>query len=153
MPCCRFETAIGPLTVSWEGERLTGIGLPGHAPSDHEERAPPAWVADLVHGLQRYAAGDAVTFDLARIDFGQFTDFQARVYRALCGVPRGETRGYGELATAAGSPRAARAVGNCMARNPFPIVVPCHRVLAGDGLGGYGGGLDLKRRLLDLESA
>ena len=70
------------------------------------------------------------------------------------GIPRGQTRTYGELARMAGSPGAARAVGQAMARNPWPIIVPCHRVLGSDGaLTGFGGGVDMKRRMLQMEGA
>ena len=79
--------------------------------------------------------------------------FQRRVWRALRAIPRGETRSYGWLAGRAGRRGAARAVGQAMARNPVPLVIPCHRVVGADGcLVGFGGGLDLKQRLLDLES-
>ncbi len=80
------------------------------------------------------------------------TPFDMTVWKALRGIPYGETMTYGELAQAIGILNGARAVGGANGRNPIPIVVPCHRVVAADGaLGGYGGGLDLKRRLLKLE--
>ncbi|MEK7413027.1 MAG: methylated-DNA--[protein]-cysteine S-methyltransferase [Planctomycetota bacterium] len=78
--------------------------------------------------------------------------FALRVLNALRRVPRGRTVGYGELAARAGSPKAARAVGNAMARNPIPLWIPCHRVLACNGLGGFAGGLAVKRALLAMES-
>ncbi|CAJ36529.1 methylated-DNA--[protein]-cysteine S-methyltransferase [Methanocella arvoryzae] len=81
------------------------------------------------------------------------TPFRIKIMEALRRVPAGETVTYGELAAAAGSPGAARAVGNVMARNPVPIIVPCHRVVATNGLGGFTGGLDVKRKLLRLEGA
>jgi len=80
------------------------------------------------------------------------TDFQRRVWEVTRSVPYGETRSYKWLAELAGSPRAYRAAASAMAKNPFPLVVPCHRIIASDGaLGGFGGGLDLKRALLQLE--
>jgi methylated-DNA-[protein]-cysteine S-methyltransferase len=79
--------------------------------------------------------------------------FQLKVWSALLEIPYGETRSYGEVAASVGVPRAARAVGQANGRNPLPIVVPCHRVIAADGsLGGFGSGLDIKRMLLELES-
>ena len=80
------------------------------------------------------------------------TPFHRKVLAALARVPYGRTVTYGQLAARAGRPRAARAVGSCVARNPVPLVIPCHRVVASGGLGGFGGGLDMKRRLLALEA-
>src|SRR5690606_14358281 len=100
--------------------------------------------------LQSYAAGEEVDLNrwAGRVDLSSQPAFYRRVYTALLQVRRGETRTYGQLAAAAGSPGAARAVGGAMAANEWPLVIPCHRVVAAGGLGGYGGGLDLKRRLL-----
>jgi len=101
--------------------------------------------------LEEYFAGRRRAFDLP-LDLGG-TDFQRRVWDALLGIPFGETRTYSELARAIGAPKAVRAVGAANGANPVAIIVPCHRVIASDGsLGGYGGGLELKRRLLALES-
>ena len=100
--------------------------------------------------LRAYFAGELREFRLA-LDL-RGTDFQKRVWREVAAIPYGETRSYGEIALAIGAPRAVRAVGAANGANPLPIVVPCHRVLgAGGKLTGYGGGLPLKRRLLDLE--
>jgi methylated-DNA-[protein]-cysteine S-methyltransferase len=100
--------------------------------------------------LDEYFAGERQVFDLPLAPDG--TDFQRRVWRALVAIPYGETRSYGELAALLGRPGASRAVGRANATNPIPIVVPCHRVIGADGsLTGFGGGLPLKRRLLDLE--
>lgn len=99
--------------------------------------------------LVGYASGGALT---CPVDLAGLPDFQRRVLTALRRVGRGRTVGYGELATRVGSPGAARAVGNACARNPVPLWVPCHRVLAaGGGIGGFSGGLDVKRALLALE--
>jgi len=82
------------------------------------------------------------------------TPFQKKVWEALMSIPYGETRSYGDIAKAIGNPKAFRAVGWANAQNPIPIVIPCHRVIQSDGsLGGYGGGLELKRKLLDLEAS
>jgi AraC family transcriptional regulator of adaptative response/methylated-DNA-[protein]-cysteine methyltransferase len=84
----------------------------------------------------------------------QVSAFQAKVYAELRNIPRGETRSYGDVARAIGRPRAMRAVGNACGTNPVPLVIPCHRVIAGDGsIGGYGGGVERKRKLLRMEGA
>ncbi len=86
------------------------------------------------------------------LDFDGMTPLQRRVLETTAAIPLGQTRSYGQVAESAGIPRAARFVGNTMARNPFPIVVPCHRVVRADGSPGlFGGGTDLKRRMLRLE--
>jgi methylated-DNA-[protein]-cysteine S-methyltransferase len=116
-------------------------------------RGPRGAFEHLVAGeLAEYAAGRRVGFTFP-ID-PQGTAFDRRVWEAVARIPYGETRTYGEIAASLGSPGAARAVGTANGRNPVPPVIPCHRVVAaGGGLGGYGGGLALKRRLLDLETA
>ncbi len=87
------------------------------------------------------------------IDFSELTNFQKAVYQAAMTIPYGETRSYGWIAQKIGKPLAARAVGQALGRNPLPIIVPCHRVLAANGkLGGFRGGLTLKQYLLKLES-
>ena len=113
-----------------------------------------AWRPDLVARLQRFARGEAEDFADVSIDLPQRTPFQRAVVRACRGIAPGETQTYAQLATAAGRPTAARAVGNCMAANPLPLIVPCHRVVpSSGGLGGYSapGGIRTKRRLLQLE--
>jgi O-6-methylguanine DNA methyltransferase len=108
--------------------------------------------ADLSLRLQSYFEGEDVAFD-DRLDLKGATPFQVSVWNATRSIPRGETRSYSWVARAAGSPGAFRAVGNALGRNPLAVVVPCHRVIAGDGgLGGFGGGLEMKTRLLRLES-
>ena len=80
------------------------------------------------------------------------TEFMKQVWTALCGIPYGKTATYGEIAERVGRPKAARAVGLANNRNPIPIIIPCHRVIGANGsLTGYAGGLDMKKRLLDLE--
>ena len=116
--------------------------------------APCAKCRPVSKAFRRYFAGDATALDNLSIDLElAASEFHRSVYQTLRRMaPPGVTTTYGELAAAAGRPGAARAVGTAMARNPVPIVVPCHRVLAaGGGLGGYGGGLDMKRSLLAIE--
>lgn len=110
---------------------------------------------DILDRLQRYAAGEPAALAEIAISVDHLSAFQRRVVQACRAIPRGERRTYAQLAAAAGSPRAARAVGQVMAGNRTPLVVPCHRVVAsGGGLGGFSApeGLAMKRRLLCLES-
>jgi methylated-DNA-[protein]-cysteine S-methyltransferase len=124
----------------------------------HAEAVPDArWEPSLldlkpvVDQLEAYFCGNLTRFALALDLVG--TEFQLKVWRALCGIPYGETRAYGQIARALGQPGAARAVGLANNHNPVPIIVPCHRVIGSNGsLTGYGGGLPRKRKLLDLEA-
>ena len=96
--------------------------------------------------------GEDVLFDLDIVDFSSFTKFQQAVLRATYSIPRGRVSTYGLIAAHVGIPDGARAVGNVMAGNPFPLIVPCHRVIRSDKhIGGYGGGVELKRALLGRE--
>ena len=106
----------------------------------------------LVHRVERYFAGDAVSFADVELDGEEWTPFQEDVAAALRAVPYGEVLSYSDLARAAGYPRAQRAAGTFCAGNRFPLVVPCHRVVGASGIGSYGSlGVDYKRRLLALE--
>jgi len=114
----------------------------------------PPWVASLVAKLKLFAAGEKVSFEDTPLSLEHLTTFGRRVIAACRRIPWGETRSYGELATECGSPGAARAVGSVMAKNRYPLIVPCHRVLAAGGdIGGYSAadGLVMKRRLLAAE--
>lgn len=107
---------------------------------------------DLPHRLQRYFNGEKVLFS-DRIDLNGATAFHKVVWNVTRSIPYGETRSYAWVAQRIGRPQAFRGVGRALARNPLPIIVPCHRVVASNGsLGGFGGGLELKRRLLELEA-
>jgi methylated-DNA-[protein]-cysteine S-methyltransferase len=108
----------------------------------------------VVERLRAYFAGERVSFHDVKLDLSWATPFQTGVADALQAIPYGETVTYGELAALAGHPNAQRAAGTFCARNRFPLFVPCHRVVAADGLGSYGSlGLEYKRRLLELENA
>jgi methylated-DNA-[protein]-cysteine S-methyltransferase len=108
----------------------------------------------VVDRVRAYFSGETVSFDDVPLDLGWATPFQERVAAALRAIPYGETVTYGELAALAGHPNAQRAAGTFCAHNRFPLFVPCHRVVAADGLGSYGSlGLQYKRRLLELERA
>jgi methylated-DNA-[protein]-cysteine S-methyltransferase len=109
--------------------------------------------ADVVHQLRAYFAGERRTFDI-QVDLSRLTPFQRRVLLAAARVPAGEVVSYGDIARRIGQPKGSRAVGQALGRNPIPIVIPCHRVVAAGGrLGGYTGGLDIKKKLLRLEGA
>ncbi|MCE9553566.1 MAG: methylated-DNA--[protein]-cysteine S-methyltransferase [Planctomycetes bacterium] len=113
------------------------------------------WNEPLAARLQAYAAGTPDDFRDIAVDYEGWTPFARKVLEFCRRVPCGQTTSYGQLAARAGSPRAARAVGNVMAHNRCPLVIPCHRVLgSGSSLGGYSarGGLKLKRKLLDIEA-
>jgi len=150
-------SAFGTLNIIWRetaaGPRVYRVLLPNEqAPAQGSApRACPA-IADLRDRMQRFLAGDAVDFDLDLLALDTCYGFQRRVLLAEHGVPRGWVTTYGKLAAHLGVPGGARAVGNALARNPFPIVVPCHRAVRSDGhLGGFRGGLDMKRALLEME--
>jgi methylated-DNA-[protein]-cysteine S-methyltransferase len=116
------------------------------------ERVGSPGVDPLVERFGAFLAGAAVDFRDVRLDLGWATPFQRELADTLRAVPRGEVVSYGELAALAGRPGAARAAGSFCAANRFAFVVPCHRVVAANGIGGYGAaGLDVKRRLLALE--
>ncbi|MCR4412656.1 MAG: methylated-DNA--[protein]-cysteine S-methyltransferase [Thermoguttaceae bacterium] len=140
------------LTFGHRSPRAAARAIVARLPGDIREEA---WNADLVARLQAYAEGSPEDFRDIAIDPGPQTPFRARVIARCRDIPWGTTVTYGDLAARAGSPRAARAVGNCMAANRIPLIVPCHRVVgAGGGLGGFSapGRLSTKRRLLALES-
>lgn len=150
----RMDSPLGELTLYGDGEALGGVQTP---PKDGVERSiPENWVADakpfaeVERQLTAYFAGELREFDLPLAPAG--TAWQLRVWRALTTIPYGETAGYGELAEELGKPTASRAVGTANGRNPISVIVPCHRIIGADGsLTGYAGGLDRKRKLLNLE--
>lgn len=140
--------AWGRGTIWLEGVRLLWHELPrpGVTPAGKNGR--------LAKRLARYFAGQRDDFRDVELDLEDPTPFQRAVADTLRGIPYGETVTYGELAALAGYPNAQRATGTFCAHNRFPIVVPCHRVVAADGLGSYGSlGVEYKRRLLELEGA
>ncbi len=106
---------------------------------------------EIISTFQRYFLGERIEFDYP-LDFYEATQFQKEVWQTARKIPYGETRSYGWIAKQIGRPRASRAVGSAMASNPLPLIVPCHRVIAGGGkIGGFSSGLEWKRRLLSLE--
>lgn len=150
-----IPSPVGPLLLAGAGERLRLIAFCSEASRDRPEPMPDwqrddATFAGATQQLREYFAGERQTFDLPLDATG--TPFQRSVLAALRAIPYGETRSYSDIAAAIGRPKAVRAVGAANARNPLPIVVPCHRVVGKDGtLTGFGGGLPAKRHLLALE--
>ena len=148
------ESPIGPLTLTGDGEALSGLymDVPGRpAPVSPGAIRDDSAFAAARDQLAAYFAGELRAFDLRLALRG--TPFQLEVWEALQAIPYGATVSYGELARRLGRPAASRAVGLANGRNPVSIVVPCHRVIgSGGALTGYGGGLDRKRRLLELEA-
>lgn len=144
---------VAELTFGWETKEEASQRLPVDA---KEVRPSDSNVADIVDRLKAYASGEAV--DLAEIPvvYHATTEFKRTVLQECQRIPCGETLTYGELAKVAGSPQASRAVGNTMATNKIPLIIPCHRVVgSAGGLGGFSApqGLDMKKRLLAMEKA
>ena len=140
LPQATFEMALAQLSLS----------LPDLSPADNA-------FGDLPQRLRRYFAGEPVAFP-DKLDLSRGTRFQRAAWQAVRSIPYGETRSYAWVASQAcraeRPERAARAAGRAMATNPVPIIVPCHRVVGSDGsLTGFGGGLDMKRRLLEMEAS
>ncbi len=148
-----FPSPLGELLLAGDGASLYTLGF---ADGSMRRRHEPHWQADAapfeqaIAQLRGYFAGELHEFELPLAPAG--TSFQRRVWDALQRIPYGETRSYGELARTLGNAGACRAVGAANRRNPIPIIIPCHRVIGGDGsLTGFGGGLATKQRLLALE--
>jgi methylated-DNA-[protein]-cysteine S-methyltransferase len=146
-----FNSPIGGLRLSSNGEALTGLSLSTETPLAAEDDADPDNVLREARGqLAAYFDLRLTRFDLPLAPQG--TDFQRRVWELLRDIPFGETITYAELATRAGNPKAMRAVGAANGRNPVMIIIPCHRVIGADGsLTGFGGGIERKRWLLEHE--
>jgi O-6-methylguanine DNA methyltransferase len=165
MPFTLFPTRIGPCALAWSDDGITHIQLPEATEAktrkkiadrcdDAESDVLPAHVRDAVSCLTRHLEGEPQDMRAIALDMRAVPRFHARAYVEARGVGPGETVGYGELAKRAGSPNASRAVGQAMAKNPFPLVVPCHRVLAAGGKpGGFSayGGEETKRKILAIE--
>jgi methylated-DNA-[protein]-cysteine S-methyltransferase len=145
-----MDTPVGHLVLESDGDVLIGIWLPSQATTTRGDGhdAPPV-LKDTATQLEEYFAGERTGFTVPMELDG--TPFQKDVWAELTRIPYGETISYGELARRVGRPKGPRAVGQANGKNPIPIIVPCHRVLAGNGIGGYGGGLPMKRALLAVE--
>lgn len=143
-----FDSPFGTLYIEFSGKFLTGLFF--DKPSDipfKKAAAPERFKEELVS----YFEGTRITFE-QEVKFLIGTDFEKKVWDSLREIPFGETRTYKWVAEKAGNPSAVRAVGRALSKNPVPIVIPCHRVIESDGsIGGYSPGVDIKRRLLDME--
>ena len=155
-----LDSMLGPLTIVAEDGRIRCLymDLQRHRPADGELGEPEPRGRDVepfkaaAEQLDSYFTGERTTFDLPLAPVG--SEFQQRVWAALRQIPYGQTQSYAEVAERIGSPGGARAVGLANGKNPIGIIIPCHRVVGSNGsLTGYGGGLDRKRQLLDLELA
>ncbi len=160
-----FSTSIGTCAVAWSPKGLVCVQLPD--PNDTTRVAklcseaegapmtnPPAWVVDAIERIRRLLDGQDEDLSSVPIDLDGLPPFHRKVYEAARRIHRGELRTYADVANATGSPKAFRAVGQALAKNPLPILVPCHRVVASHGKpGGFSapGGLDTKAQLLAIE--
>ena len=157
-----FDTDMGRMGVLGSAKGLLRTTLP--QPSTQEvcqllgDRInyatwSPHLFQDLIERLRIYLGGHRVTFP-DELDLSHATTFQRKVWEITERIPYGETRRYGWIAEQIGKPGAVRAVGQALARNPLPVIIPCHRVVASNGkLGGYSGGLQMKRHLLNMEAS
>jgi len=157
MPSASFSTSFGDCAIAWEDQGLTSFHLPGDRSIAKSRDAVPDWIAAIVTRVQHHFDGDFQNFSDLRFDFSRVTSFQHAVYAAALAVNAGETKTYGWLSNALGrGASASRAIGTALGRNPWPLLIPCHRFLGANGkLTGYSapGGIETKRRLLALEHA
>ena len=171
---CLFDTAIGACAIAWREPAdadaqpiVTHFQLPEATAEQTEVRIArssdsrqasvlPPQIADLIEKVRLHLRGNTQDFRDVPIDLENLPPFFRRVYEVALEIPPGQTRTYGEIAKAIGQPAAAQEVGQALSKNPIPLIVPCHRVLAADGkLGGFSapGGRDTKTKLLALEGA
>lgn len=149
-----MDSPVGLLTLAGENGRLMHLRMVDQTYEPNRDDWTPDDNAfpDVIEQLEAYFAGDRTEFELELDLLG--TEFQRRVWAALLTIPYGETRSYGEIARQIGAPGAFRAVGLANGHNPIGIIVPCHRVIGSNGsLTGYGGGLDRKKALLEMEKS
>ena len=162
-----FDTAIGRVAIAWNQRGVVAVQLPGstesrtrarimHMFAGASEASPPIAVAGAIERITTLLSGEPVDLSGVVLDETNVPEFQRRVYEIARTIPPGHTLTYGDIATRLGDPAVARAVGQALGENPFPIVVPCHRVLAANGkLGGFSapGGTATKLTLLRIEGA
>lgn len=161
---CLIATAIGPVGLAWSETGLIRLQLPDVDGArtlarltkrlEAEEAHPPEWLEPTVKRLQQYFAGGRIDLSGEPLDLSGVPEFHGKLYREMLRLGWGETVTYGELAERVGSPGAAQSVGQAMGKNPIPIIVPCHRVLAsGNKMGGFSapGGIRTKLLLLEME--
>jgi O-6-methylguanine DNA methyltransferase len=162
-----FDTAIGRCGIAWHESRITGVQLPEGSELKTRTRLlrrcplareapPPPDVERAIAGIGALLRGEPSDLSAIALDLEGVPEFERRVYEVARTIPPGATLSYGEIATRLGDPAMARDVGQALGRNPFPLIVPCHRVLAAGGkAGGFSanGGLTTKLRLLSIERA
>jgi methylated-DNA-[protein]-cysteine S-methyltransferase len=162
-----FDTAIGGCAVGWSDQGIAYVGLPEESPArtraralrhraDTTESAPPHDVQAAIDQMCALLRGEPADLSLVVLDPQGVADFHRRVYEVTRTIPAGATMTYGEISLRLDAPGSAQAVGQALGANPYPIVVPCHRVLAANGsLGGFSaaGGVETKRRMLLIEGA
>ncbi|MFW6676133.1 methylated-DNA--[protein]-cysteine S-methyltransferase [Lacrimispora sp. AGF001] len=145
-----FESELGPIHIICDEEGILGVEFGSETPKEGLKKSTDL-IKKAVLQLNEYLIGERTKFDLPLKPEG--TAFQKKVWEALCTIPYGQTRSYKEIAVQIGNEKACRAVGMANNRNPISIIIPCHRVIGADrSLVGYGGGLNIKVKLLNLES-
>lgn len=157
-----FMTHLGWMGVVGSEKGVKKIVLPQNSPdtvhrlmrkNDHGLQEGTAYFSELCLRLKKYINGERVTFK-DKMDLHKATPFQLQVWEATCSIPWGETRSYSWLAQQIGRPHHSRAVGQALASNPVPLLIPCHRVVRQDGcLSGYRGGMPLKKYLINMEAS
>ena len=146
-----YDTKIGKIAIIDNGKEITHIEIAEDKYSDDYNLLETELIKNAGEQLLEYLGGSRTTFDLPLNPNG--TEFQKKVWNALCDIPYGETRSYKQVAEAIGNNKASRAVGMANNKNPIMIIIPCHRVVGSNGsLVGYAGGLDVKEKLLFLEN-
>jgi methylated-DNA-[protein]-cysteine S-methyltransferase len=168
MPYTLIPTTLGTCGLAWQGTAVARFSLPGATDAEAVQRVAqggklvleteaPAWVRALVARVRRHLAGDLQDFSDVPLEAAHASAFQHGVYRLTLAIPAGSTRSYGAIAAALGAgPAGARAVGVALATNPWPLLVPCHRVVSARGtMTGFSapGGIRTKTRLLAIEGA
>lgn len=165
---CRFPTALGDMAIAWRGDKITGVFLPEastkallsrvrgklRSPRLTWTETPPSFAGHVAAQIRAHLRGEPQDFTVDHLALPVKGPFTRKVYECSLGIPSGTVLTYRELAEKAGSPKAFRAVGQAMAKNPFPIVIPCHRVVgSGKSPGGFSahGGLATKEKILRIE--
>ncbi|MBS0662469.1 MAG: methylated-DNA--[protein]-cysteine S-methyltransferase [Verrucomicrobia bacterium] len=157
MPRATFPTPLGTCAISWDQAGVTGFELPGATQRADDVAHPPEEIGAIVGRVRRHLMGKLEDFSDVRYDFARVPEFNREVYRATLKVKAGQTSSYGQIAAAIGQPAAAsRAVGAALGANPWPLLVPCHRIVSADGkMTGFSGpgGIRTKLQLLNLEGS
>lgn len=161
-----FQTSIGICGISWNAYGITSFKLPESSGMQIEHslrktnsntnasKVLPFWIREIIIKIKDHLRGKSQDFSDAPLHFNMLSEFQHSVYKAAQKIPSGKVMTYAELAKAIGRPRAVRAVGNALSKNPIPLIIPCHRIIAASGrLGGFSqsGGLGMKAELLACE--